>query len=394
MTPASEPPRRNPFYYLHAINAPNVCPDHRIRRYRLVQTLYFVESLGDNAALRLTKLFSMTYQVTNQETGRRFLVEKDETVLEAAIRQAVSLPYGCRNGQCASCKGKIISGNVSYDEWPDALTKDEAKHGNALFCQAKPNSDLCISSKEIETTADVTIKRFPAKVTEMSRLNHDVMRIVLKLPPTFRLQFFAGQYLDFILADGRRRSFSIASAPHCDTHIELHVRHIDGGDFTGDVFAQMKINDIVRIEAPLGSFFLREDTDKPIIFLAGGTGFAPIKGIIEHCIKHNIQREMYFYWGVRDVEDLYMKELVQQWLNTHTNIHYTPVLSDPQNKNAWAGRIGYVHDAVMQDFDDLSDFEVYASGPPVMVYAGRDAFIKKGLSAEYYYSDAFEFSND
>lgn len=336
----------------------------------------------------------MTYQVTNTTSGRRFLVNNDETVLEAAIRQGIGLPYGCRNGQCGTCKGKLMSGKIAYRQPPEALTAEEQAHSMTLFCQACPQSDLLIHVNEINTSADVPLQRFPAKVSSIQKLNHDVMRIDLKIPEAMRFQFLAGQYIDFILRDGRRRSFSIANAPHDDSHIVLHVRHIQGGRFTGEVFDHMQVNDIVRIEGPLGSFFLREDSDRPAIFMAGGTGFAPIKGIIEHTLVKNIRREFHIYWGARTLEDLYMHDVAQQWADTYSHIHYTPVLSEPKDSDSWQGRTGYVHEAVLQDISDFSGYEIYASGPPAMVYAGRDAFMPHGLNAELYYSDAFEFSND
>ncbi len=335
---------------------------------------------------------NMAYQVTLSNSGTRFLVNDDEYVLDAAIRQGIGMPYGCRNGLCSGCKGKITSGQVRYEGQPDALTEQEKEHGLALFCQAYAQSDLTIVINELTHSAQVPLKRFPAKVTHIARLNHDVMQIILTLPPSIRMQFFAGQYIDFILDDERRRSFSIANAPHEDRHIELHIRHIDGGAFTGEVFDGMQLKDIVRIEGPLGSFFLREESQRPVILMAGGTGFAPIKGIVEHALNKQITRDFYIYWGARSAADLYMHEQVQAWAKQHAQIRYVPVLSEPDAD--WQGETGFVHEAVLRDFTTLADFEVYASGPPAMVYAGRDAFVERGMDPEYYYSDAFEFAND
>lgn len=336
----------------------------------------------------------MTYQVTIAATGTSFIVENEETVLAAALRQGIGLPYGCRNGQCGSCKAKLQSGHVHYRTQPEALTPTEQQHGFALLCQAYPQSDLIIDSEEITSSAELPIKRFPAKVSNITQLNHDVMRITLKIPDTIRVQFLAGQYINFILKDGRRRSFSIANPPLDDKFIELHVRHIQGGRFTGEVFDHMHVNDIVRIEGPLGSFFLREDTTRPVIFIAGGTGFAPIKGIIEYALKKNIQRQFHLYWGARTAKDLYMHDVALRWANAHSNIQYTPVLSEPKPEDRWQGRTGLVHEAILQDFDSLAGYDIYGSGSPAMVYASRDAFIPRGLDPRHYYSDAFEFSND
>jgi len=336
----------------------------------------------------------MPYQVTIAASGTSFLVNDHESVLDAALRQGIGLPFGCRNGQCGSCKGKLQSGRIHYRQPPEALSEEERKHGFTLFCQACPDSDLIISIKEITSSAQLPVRRFPAKISEITQLSHDVMRIRLKLPEGTRVQFLAGQYIDFILKDGRRRSFSIANPPHEDKIIELHVRHIKGGRFTGEVFDNMKVNDIVRIEGPLGSFFLREDTQRPVIFMAGGTGIAPISGIIRYALKKKLRREFYIYWGVRSREDLYMHDQVKAWASAHSNIKYVPVLSEPGSGHDWQGRTGYVHDAVLQDFPSLCGFDIYASGPPAMVYAGRDAFLPHGLESQHYYSDAFEFSND
>lgn len=322
------------------------------------------------------------------------MVENDESVLDAALRQGIGLPYGCRNGLCGSCKGQLQSGKVRYRKQPTALSEDEREHGFALFCQAVPESDLLIAIEEITSTAQLSIKRFPAKIISITRLNHDVMRILLKIPEAIRMQFLAGQYIDFILKDGRRRSFSIANPPHEDRHIELHVRHIQGGRFTGKVFDDMQVNDIVRIEGPLGGFYLREDSTQPVIFLAGGTGMAPIAGILQYALKKKLKRTFHIYWGARRLEDLYMYDQMDAWAKAHDNIHFVPVLSDALPEDNWQGRTGYVHDTILQDFDSLTGYQVYASGPPAMVYAGRDAFLPLGLDPKSYYSDAFEFSND
>lgn len=336
----------------------------------------------------------MTFQVTFNQSTTRFLVEEDELILDAAIRQGIGLPYGCRDGECGSCIGQVSSGQVSYKKPPAILTPDEQDLGFAVFCQAYAKSDLILNVKELRHTKDVPLKKFPAKIKSIKHLSHDVMQIIMSLSPTVRMQFFAGQYINFILDDGRRRSFSIANAPHEDKHIELHVRHIQGGEFTGEIFDNMKPKDIVRIEGPLGSFFLREDSDRPAILMAGGTGFAPIKGIIEHALNKNIKREFHIYWGAKSLTDLYFHEQVKQWASENENITYTPILDNLEQDPDWQGQTGYVHDAVLKDFNDFSDVEVYASGPPVMVYAGRDAFVPYGMNPERYYSDAFEFSND
>ena len=254
----------------------------------------------------------MSYSVKVEPSKHSFEVEGDETVLEAALRNGLSFPYGCRNGVCGNCKGRLISGEVEYDpEKMGALSEDDKENNIALFCQARPKTDLTVEVQLVSSGDEIEIKKMPCRVVQKEFLAHDVVALWLKLPANERLQFLAGQYIDILLKDGRRRSFSIANAPHDDEFIELHIRHIDGGDFTGHVFDSMKTKAILRIEGPHGSFYLREDSDRPMIFMAGGTGFAPTKGIIEHVLAEKITNPMYLYWGARANRDLYMKDLAE-----------------------------------------------------------------------------------
>lgn len=337
----------------------------------------------------------MSFTVTIQPSGHQFEADNGETILDAALRHGYNLSYGCRNGACGSCKGKLLQGKINYgDAVITALDEDDIKNAMALFCQAIPEGDITIEAHEISAIKDIPVKTLPCKVVTLERLNHDVMLVELKPPATERLQFLAGQYINFLLPDGRHRSFSIANAPHNDEVLELHIRHIEGGQFTSEVFDNLKLKSIMRIEGPLGSFFLREDSDRPVIFMAGGTGFGPVKGIIEHALAAEIKRPMHIYFGARAKEDLYMHELAQSWADQYDHISYTPVLSDPKQEDNWQGRTGFVHDAICADFADLSNYEIYGSGPPAMVHAGSDAFAKQGLDLKNYYSDAFEFNKD
>lgn len=337
----------------------------------------------------------MSYSVRIEPTGHTFTVDAGETVLDSAIRQSISLPYGCRGGACGACKSQILAGNVSYHNGlPRGLSADDHNKGLALLCMAEPTSDLVIQSREVMNSQEIEPRILPCRVHEKIQLNHDVVLIKLLLPKTERLQFFAGQYINFLLKDGKHRSFSVANAPHDDEFIELHIRHIPDGKFTSVVFDEMKEKDMMRIEGPLGSFYLREESTRPIILMAGGTGFAPIKGMIEHALKVGMERPIHLYWGARAKEDLYMDELAQSWTRQNPLIRYTPVLSEPKAEDNWTGRTGFVHKAIMEDYPDLSAYEIYGSGSPVMVYAGRDEFVKNGLDLDYYYSDAFEFQTD
>ena len=214
----------------------------------------------------------------------------------------------------------------------------------------------------------------------------------LRLPANERLQFLAGQYIDILMKDGRKRSFSLANAPHDDALLQLHIRHVPGGAFTEQVFTTMKVRDILRFNGPHGTFYLREDSSKPIIFLAGGTGFAPIKSIVEHALAENCQRPMSIYWGAKARIDLYMDALPAQWAASHAHISYVPVLSEPAADDAWSGRTGLVHQAILADFPDLSGHQVYACGAPGMIDAARRDFAAQGLPEDEFFADAFTFS--
>jgi CDP-4-dehydro-6-deoxyglucose reductase, E3 len=305
------------------------------------------------------------------------------------------LPYGCKNGACGSCKGKILSGTVDYGTYQQKALPDEDKaQGKALFCQAKPLSDLVIEARTIGAAKDIQVKTLPCRVQKLERVTQDVMLLGLKLPANERLQFLAGQFLEFLLKDGKRRSFSMGNAPHDDELIQLHVRHVPGGQFTDHVFGRMKERDILRFEGPLGTFFLREDSDKPIVFVASGTGFAPIKSIIEHALHKGISRPMTLYWGGRRPADLYLHALAAGWA-ARGALKYVPVISDALPQDAWTGRAGFVHRAVMQDFPDLSGHQVYACGVPIMVDAARKDFTTQcRLPEEEFYADSFTTQAD
>jgi CDP-4-dehydro-6-deoxyglucose reductase len=336
----------------------------------------------------------MPHQVTIQPSGHQFTVADDETILDAALREGFALPYGCRNGACGACKGRVLAGVLDYGvHSANALKDDEKTQGRALFCRAKPLSDLTIEVKEIGAARDIVVKTLPCRVEKLEKRADDVMLMQIKLPANERLQFLAGQYIDFQLKDGRSRSYSLANPPHDDALLELHVRRAPGGLFSEQVFSSMKVRDILRLKGPLGSFFIREDSDKPMIFIAGGTGFAPIKAMLEHAFAAHIDRELVLYWGARARKDLYMAELPQRWLAERPNFSFIPVLSAPEPEDRWQGRTGLVHEAVLADFADLSGYQVYASGAPAMVDAARETFTRtRGLPEDEFFADAFSYA--
>ncbi len=336
----------------------------------------------------------MPYQITIKPGDHSFTCAADDTVLSAAMAADLTLPYGCRNGACGSCKGKVLDGSVDYGaHQASTLTAEEKARGLALFCCARPLSDLVIEVKEVRRSGDLQIKRVPCRIESIAKPAPDVAIVRLKLPATERLQYLAGQYVDFLLKDGRRRSFSLANPPHDDALLELHIRNVPGGFFTQQLFNEYKGREILRLEGPFGSFYLREASDKPILFVAGGTGFAPIKAMIEHALHHRHQRPMVLYWGARARRDLYLPELPGSWQQQSRNFTFIPVLSDPAPDDDWPGRRGFVHQAVLDDFADLSGYQVYACGGPAMIDAARAAFVgTRGLPEDEFFADSFTYA--
>jgi len=334
----------------------------------------------------------MSFTIKVLPSGHQFSANPDETILDAALRSGLAFPYGCRGGACGACIGKIVSGEVRYDDEPMGLTEEQQATGMSLLCVAKAAGDVTIEIHEVGAVEEIPVKRMPTKVARLEKLNDEVMALFLKLPESERMQYLAGQYVDFIMEDGRKRAFSIANAPHHDEELEFHIRHIAGGEFTAHIFNDMQPGEIVRIEGPKGSFFLREDSERPIIMLATGTGFGPVKAIIEHMMAEQSSRAVYLYWGARSRDGLYADQLIREWEARFPNIRYRPVLSQPEGD--WDGRTGHVQEAVLADFEDLTGYEVYACGHPDMVYSAKDAVVACGVEPEHCYSDAFSWAKD
>jgi len=337
------------------------------------------------------------------------MAEANETVLAAALRQGHALAYSCRNGSCATCKSHLLSGSVDYGSYDEAaLSAQEKAAGKVLLCQAVALSDLVVEARELAAASHIPIRMLPARVAELERAADDVMIVRMKLAAGMRLEFLAGQYVDILLKDNKRRSFSLASAPGNDEFLELHIRHVPGGLFSTQVFTTMKERDLLRFQGPLGTFFLRADegevtataqgvppgtvSTRPIILVAGGTGFAPIKSIVEDAFARGVTRPMHLYWGARSRRDLYRHALAGSWEASHPGFRYTPVLSEPRTDDHWNGRRGWVHEAVVTDHADLSGFEVYASGPPAMIHALKNAVKARGLPEDHLYYDSFEYA--
>lgn len=346
----------------------------------------------------------MSFSVTLQPSGRSFQVDREEPVLLAAIRQGVGLPYGCKDGACGSCKCRLLEGRVVHGvHQSKALSAAEEDAGWMLSCRAMAQTDLVIEARAVVGIGDIPIRKMPTRVQAMTRVAPDVMVLLMQLPANDNFQYRAGQYVEFILRDGERRSYSMANAPHRQREvlpnqqpgIELHVRHMPGGLFTDQVFGSLKERDILRIEGPFGSFFLREDSTAPIVLLASGTGFAPIKALVEQIEHLGLPRDVVLYWGCRSRADLYQHDWALAAAHRLPNLRYVPVLSEPRPGDDWTGSTGLVHRAVMADLPDLTNHEVYACGTPLMVDAARADFTQRcGLPPEAFYADAFTSEAD
>jgi CDP-4-dehydro-6-deoxyglucose reductase len=331
----------------------------------------------------------MAFSVTLEPSGHRFTVEPGQNILQAGLAAGYLLPYSCRAGGCTTCKGRVLSGQVDIGQ-VRALPAEDREAGHALLCKAVPLSDVRVEVAELTGVAAIVPKEYPCRVVAIDRPAPDVAVLRLRVPQNEILFFMAGQYVDILLPDGRRRSYSLAVRPNPVelTQIELHIRHVPGGAFTDHVFSALKLRDVLRFEGPFGSFFLR-DSDKPAILLASGTGFAPVKSMVEHALAAGDPRPLRIYWGGRRAADLYQMELARQWASAHPRISFTPVLSEPEHDD-WNGRTGFVHRAVMDDIDDLSPFQVYACGAPPMVDAARSDFVRlRHLPADQFFADAF-----
>ena len=340
----------------------------------------------------------MSFNITVQPSGRTFTAQADEALLAAAMRNGIGLPYGCKDGACGSCKCRKLEGMVAQGTHQiKALSVEEEAQGFILTCCATALSDVVIESRNVTDESAFPIKKMPTRVASMVKASHDVMVVRLQLPAADVFKYHAGQYVEFLLRDGDRRAYSMGNAPHTQQEtpqLELHIRHTPGGKFTDHVFSAMKEKEILRVEGPFGSFYLREDSIKPMVMLASGTGFAPIKAMIEHMQFKNITRPAVLYWGGRRPADLYQQEWVLAKVAEMPNLTYVPVVSDALPEDVWTGRTGFVHHAVLQDFADLSGYQVYACGAPIVVDSAQTAYIAAGLPEDEFFADSFVTEKD
>ena len=341
------------------------------------------------------------HSVRIEPHGRTLKVAAGEPVLQAALSAGLNLPHSCKSGHCSSCRARLVAGEIHYPHGrPPGITEEEAQDGQVLLCQARPRADLVIEARLIASVADVEIKTLPCRIGRLTPLAPDVLQVMLQLPAVERLRFHPGQYLDVLLEGGRRRSFSIACPPHDAGLLELHVRRVPGGGFTQRLFGAdaggapaIVPGSLLRIEGPMGQFGYRPGSS-PILMVGGGTGFAPLKSMLRHVLETGIRRDIHFYWGARHAADVYEEERVLAWTRSHPRLKFTAVLSEATRAEAAHQRTGWVHEAVLADHPNLSDFEVYAAGPPAMIEAMRASFPRHGLPAERLYFDSFDYAPD
>lgn len=332
----------------------------------------------------------MNHEIRIDGSDVAFDCASEESVLDAAARAGIELPYSCRKGVCGNCRGHVLQGTlVAGTEGGGHETglRDAHEH---LLCKARPASDLTIAPRHWQRVDPTLRKTLQAKVFKITQPAPDVTVLQLRLPAGVRAKFQAGQYLQVILPDGQRRPYSMANPPHENDGLQLHVRREPGGAFSDGLLPTLKAGDLLAVELPHGDFFLREDSDRPLVLVAGGTGFAPIQSILGHIVRKRIARPVSLYWGGRLPSDLYAPQQVEKWKTALPGLRYEPVVSRPQPGDGWTGRTGRLPEAVLSDFADLSGHEVYACGAPAMVSALREACTgQRGLPDERFFSDAF-----
>lgn len=335
---------------------------------------------------------SREYTVRIEPHGRLIRVQAARPVLEGALAAGLNLPHSCKSGHCGSCRARLRTGEIEYPNGrPAGITAQEAQAGNILLCQARALTDLVVEARLIASVEEVDIKTLPCRIARMRPLAPDVLQVFLRLPAVESLRFQPGQYLDVLLDGDRRRSFSMASPPHDNELVELHVRRVEGGGFTTRLFNETGAGSLLRIEGPLGQFVYRPGP-APLLMIAGGTGFAPLKSMLRHVLEGGIDRRIHLYWGARQARDVYEENLVLDWTRRYPQLRFTAVLSEAAGINAAHHRLGWVHEAVLADHPGLEPFDVYAAGPPALIEAIRASFPGRGARLERLYFDSFDYA--
>lgn len=330
----------------------------------------------------------MSFRITIDNLQDHFTAAPEQNLLDAALKAGFQLPYSCRGGDCGSCKAKLLRGDIENPKAINGLNQAEQDEGYILLCQAYAASDLSINAYPINQKMNMQISNLPCRVKSLQPLSPDVMELTVSLPPNQSLDYLAGQYIDFILRDKRHRSYSMAHRPSTENELTFHIKHYEGGRFSGQVFKHMKPKTILRFEGPLGTFFVRDDRPESILMVATGTGFAPLQAMIEDLLTREDQRPIHLIWGVRTRADLYAESIASEWAAQHAHIQFTPVLSQPDDE--WTGEQGYVQDVIKAQYEDLSDHQAYLSGLPQMVDNCRALATELGMPNEHIFADAFE----
>ncbi|CNK46597.1 CDP-6-deoxy-delta-3%2C4-glucoseen reductase [Yersinia enterocolitica] len=323
----------------------------------------------------------MPFNIKLQPSGIIFDAEESMTILDSALENNINIEYSCKDGTCGSCKARLISGEVEQDN-NTSLTNEDISNGFILTCCSKPKSDMEINVKYYPELSHITKKTYPCKLDNIEFISNDIAILTLRLPPASKIEYFSGQFIDLII-NGQRRSYSIANAP--DKKIELHIRKVPNGLFSEIIFNELKLQQLLRIEGPQGTFFVR-DNSRPLIFLAGGTGFAPVKAMVEELISKNDKRPIHIYWGMPESK-LFYSDIAQKWAAEYPHIQYVPVVSGEDR--SWHGQTGFVHKAVINDFPELSHYSIYACGSLAMISAAQQELIQYGLAEDQFFSDAF-----
>ena len=335
------------------------------------------------------------YKVRIEPHGRYIAVSAERSVLEGALAAGLNLPHSCKSGHCASCRARLRSGQIDYPQGiPAGLTAPEIESGHILLCQARARSDLVVEARFVASVADVEIKTLPCRIARLQPLAPDVMQVFLRLPAVETLRFHPGQYLDILLEGGRRRSFSIASPPHDSDLLELHVRRVVGGEFTERLFHVSAVGSLLRLEGPIGQFVYQEDPQRPLLMIAGGTGFAPLKSMLRHILEGGSERPIHLYWGARQAWDVYEEGVVLGWVRKCPQLKFTAVLSEAEQAQASHHRLGWVHEIVLADHPSLAPFDVYAAGPPALIEAIRTTFPRQGVQEGHLFFDSFDYADD
>jgi CDP-4-dehydro-6-deoxyglucose reductase len=333
----------------------------------------------------------MSRKITLMPSGSRAVAEDGESILQAALAVEFRFPHGCGNGQCGGCKARLLQGEIDYlnDYRPDLLSRREREQGMIVSCMASPRSEVCIEVQEAVDKPLIERRIYEAKLVEKNRLSEDVLQLVLTLPQEDQAMYYPGQYLSVLLDDGDRRAFSMASSPANRSGIELHIRHRPTGRLTPRLFNDIQVGDALRIEFPLGDFMLDDKSERPLLLIAGGTGFAPIKSMIESMSDQLLEdrRQVHLFWGAENGSLLYMDASARGWSEQYPCFEYTPVISGADEH--WFGERGLVHKAVVARYPDLSSFDIYLAGPQAMVAAAEKTFPAFGADPTRCFSDAF-----